>query len=69
MKNRRAVELLNPMGDTKNEGKNRGGKGTTPVTTACPEAGEKCAKKKKKSKGYGLCVLFSLNTQCEQLYY
>ena len=24
----------------KNEGKNRGGEGTTPVTTACPDAGK-----------------------------
>ena len=32
MKNRRAVGLL------KIEGKNRGEEGTTPVTTACPEA-------------------------------
>ena len=30
----RAVELLNPMRD-KNDCKNRGGEGTTPVTTAC----------------------------------
>ena len=37
MKNRRAVGLLNPMRD-KIEGKNRGEEGTTPVTTACPEA-------------------------------
>ena len=38
----------------KNEGKNRGGEGTTPVTTACPEAGkEKCAKKRKKKKVLG----------------
>ena len=45
MKYRRAVGLLNPMRD-KNEGKNRGGEGTTPVTTACPEAGKyKCEKK------------------------
>ena len=29
----------------KNEGKNRGEEGTTPVTTACPEAGKsKCEK-------------------------
>ena len=33
------------------EGKNRGGKGTTPVTTACPEAGKcKCEEKKKEKK-------------------
>ena len=37
MKNRRAVGLLSPMRD-KIEGKSRGGEGTTPVTTACPEA-------------------------------
>ena len=37
MKNLRAVRLLNPMRD---KGKNRGGEGTTPVTTACPEAGK-----------------------------
>ena len=37
---RRAVGLLNPMRDQKNEGKNRGEKGTTPVTTAHPEAGK-----------------------------
>ena len=47
MKNRRAVGLLNPMRD-KIEGKNRGGEGSTPVTTACPEGGKyKCAKKRK----------------------
>ena len=40
MKNRRAVGLLNPLRDEKNEGKNRGEEGSTPVTTACPEAGE-----------------------------
>ena len=34
--NRRAVGLLNPMRD-KIEGTHRGGEGTTPVTTACPE--------------------------------
>ena len=34
--NRRAVGMLNPMRD-KNEGTYRGGEGTTPVTTACPE--------------------------------
>ena len=46
MKNRRAVGLLNPMRD-RIEGKNRGGEGTTPVTTACPEAGKyKCEEKK-----------------------
>ena len=39
MKNRRAVGLLNPMRE-KIEGKNRGKKGTTPVTTARPEAGK-----------------------------
>ena len=33
--NRRAVGMLNPMRDI--EGTYRGGKGTTPVTTACPE--------------------------------
>ena len=50
MKSRQAVGLLNPMRD-KTEGKNRGEEGTTPVTTACPEAGKyKCAKKKKKKK-------------------
>ena len=38
MNNRRAVGLLNPMRDKKIEGKNRGGEGKTPVTTACPEA-------------------------------
>ena len=46
MKNRRAVGLLNPMRDI--EGKNRGGEGTTPVTTACPETGKLKGKKKKK---------------------
>ena len=37
--NRRAVGTLNPMRDKKNEGpyQGGGGKGTTPVTTACPE--------------------------------
>ena len=31
------------------EGKNQGEEGTTPVTTACPEAGKyKCVKKKEK---------------------
>ena len=34
--NRRAVGMLNPMRD-KNEGTYRGGEGTKPVTTACPE--------------------------------
>ena len=34
--NRRAVRMLTPMSD-KNEGTYRGGEGTTPVTTACPE--------------------------------
>ena len=34
----------------KNEGKNRGGEGTTPVTTACPEAGKEKREKKKKKK-------------------
>ena len=37
--NRRAVGLLNPMRD-KNKGKNRGGEGTTLLTTAWPEAGK-----------------------------
>ena len=40
MKNRQAVGLLNPMRDGKIEGKNQGGQGTTPVTTACPKAGK-----------------------------
>ena len=41
MKDRRAVGLLNPMRDnTKIEGKNWGGKGATPETMACPEAGK-----------------------------
>ena len=41
MNNRRAVGLLNPMRDKNIEGKNGGGgAGTTPVTTACPEAGK-----------------------------
>ena len=45
MKNRRAVGLLNPMCGIKLEGENRGGDGTAPLTTACPEAGEyKCEK-------------------------
>ena len=35
--NRQAVGTLNPMRD-KNEGTYRGEEGTTPVTTACPEA-------------------------------
>ena len=39
MKNRRAVGLLN-LPAIKIEGKNREGEGTTPVTTACPEAGK-----------------------------
>ena len=34
--NRRAVGMLNPMRD-KSEITYRGGEGTTPVTTACPE--------------------------------
>ena len=39
------------MRDKKIKGKNRGGEGTTPVTTACPEAGKKkCEEKKKKKK-------------------
>ena len=47
MNNRRAVGLLNPMRETI-EGKNRGRGGTTPVITACPEAGKwKCEKKEK----------------------
>ena len=33
---RRALGMLNPMRD-KTEGTYRGGEGTTPVTTACPE--------------------------------
>ena len=42
MKNRRAVGSLNPVRE-KIEGKNRGGEGMKPVTTACPEAGkQKC---------------------------
>ena len=47
MKNRRPVGLLNPkICPIKIEGKNLVGEGTTPVTTACPEAGKyKCAKK------------------------
>ena len=36
---RREVGLMNPMRD-KVEGKNRGEEGTTPMTTACPEAGK-----------------------------
>ena len=42
MKNRRAVGLLNEpfLCAIKIEGKNRGEEGTTPVTTACPEAGK-----------------------------
>ena len=39
MKNRRAVGLLNPMRD-KNGRQEPGGEGTTPVTTACLEAGK-----------------------------
>ena len=59
MKNRRAVGSLNPM-RFKIEGKDRGGKGTTPVSTACPEAAKyRCAKKKKNGLGsrlgLGLC--------------
>ena len=43
MRNRRAVGLLNPMRAIKIEGKNRGAEWTTPLTTACPEAGKyKC---------------------------
>ena len=34
--NRRAVVMLNPMGD-KIKGTYRGGEGTTPLTTVCPE--------------------------------
>ena len=34
--NRRAVRMLTPM-RIKTEGTYRGGEGTTPVTTACPE--------------------------------
>ena len=50
IKNRRAVGLLNPMRD-KIEGKNRGKEGTTPVTTACPEAGKyKCEEKKQQQQ-------------------
>ena len=40
MKNRRVVELLNPMRDRKMKAKTGGEKGTTPVTTACLEAGK-----------------------------
>ena len=36
---RREVGMLNPMRD-KTEGACRGGEGTTPETTACPEAGK-----------------------------
>ena len=50
MNNRRAVGLLNPMRDIKIEGKNRGGEGMTPVTTACPEAGKSKSVLKKKQK-------------------
>ena len=43
------------------EGKNRGEEGTTPVTTACQEAGKyKCAKKKKKKNIYIYGILFWL---------
>ena len=50
IKNRRAVGLLNAMRDKYIEGKNRGGEGATPVTTALPEAGKQmCVKKKKQS--------------------
>ena len=49
MKNRRAAGLLN-LCTIKIREKNRGGEGTTPVTTACPEAGKwMCAKKEKKN--------------------
>ena len=34
--NRRAEGIADPMRD-KNEGTHRGGEGTTPVTTVCPE--------------------------------
>ena len=51
MKDRRAVGMLNPiyLCAIQNEGKNRGGEGTTPVTTACPEAGKKKYAKKKEN--------------------
>ena len=35
--NRRAVGMQNPMRDKKNKGTYRGGEGTTPVISACPE--------------------------------
>ena len=40
MKYRRAVGLLKTLCAIKIEGKNQGQDGTTPVTTACPEAGK-----------------------------
>ena len=49
MKNRRAVGLLNPMRDKKLKARTGGEKGTTPVTTTCPEAEKyNCENKKKK---------------------
>ena len=57
MKNRRAMGLLNPM-HNKIEGKNRGGEGTAPVTTACPDAEKyKCEKKQISHLGYVMILL------------
>ena len=41
----------------KNEGKNRGGEGTTSVITACPEAGKRMFAKKKGKKNGTWCLL------------
>ena len=41
------------LGAIKIEAKNRGEEGTTPVTTACPEAGKYMCEKKKKNPQWG----------------
>ena len=43
--------IAEPYARQKNESKNRGEEGTTPVTTACPEAEKKCVEKKKNLMG------------------
>ena len=43
--------IAKPYAGLKVGGENRGGERTTPVTTACPEAGkEKCVEQKEKKK-------------------
>ena len=50
----------------KTEGKNRGEEGTTPVTTACPEAGNKRNVKKKKS-AVGVAIVGLTNNVPDRL--